>query len=100
MVMIIVQGSKLFKIYNSQLTEDIEVENKLITEFIEELGLKVEWYKYLTSTGKRTFSPDFGKFARENLPLQTYMSKLRKQYLEISYESHYALDDYVILAKR
>ena len=40
------------------------------------------------------------KFARENLPQQVYMSPMIKKYFYQNHESHYTLDDYVILAKK
>ncbi len=99
-VLLIVQGRKLFKMYDVLPTEDIVAEREIITQFIQELGLKLEWYQYLSSTGKRTPVKNFGKFARENLPSQHHLSNLRQQYLQETYVAHYCLDDYVILAKR
>lgn len=43
---------------------------------------------------------DFNKFARENLPFQHYLTKLRQKYLQESYVANYTIDDYVILAKK
>jgi hypothetical protein len=101
-VLIIVQGRKLFQSYNNRKqTEDQAQEEKLIKDFINELGLKLEWYKYLTSTGKRIPSgANFGIFVKENLFTQPHMSLLLKQYLNQKYDSHYTLDDYAILAKK
>lgn len=99
-VLLIVQGKKLFDAYNVRQGEDINQEQRLIEMFLEELGLRLEWYKYLTSTGERTPITSFGRFARENLPTQKYMSFLKQQYLGQKYISNYVLDDYVVLAKR
>jgi hypothetical protein len=100
-VLLIVQGKKLFDAYEIRQSEDINQEQSLIEMFLEELGLRLEWYKYLTSTGKRTpIGSEFAKYARENLPQQKYISTLNKQYLEQKYISSYAIDDYVVLAKR
>ena len=100
-VILIIQGTKLFKAYNEYQSEDIKHEKNVVRKLVEDLGLKLEWYNYITSTGKRTPSRDeFARFAKENLPVQIYMSKLRRQYLEHKYDSHYNLDDYVILAKK
>lgn len=100
-VLIVVQGRRLFQAYGRSMTENQSQEQKLIEDFIEELGLKLEWYKYITSTGKRIpMGSGFGRFARENLPTQKYMGKLMRHYLEINYDPHYVLDDYVILAKK
>ncbi len=100
-VLIIVQGTKLFKAYNLTPSEDIAKEGNLIQKVVEEMGLKLVWYKYLTSTGKRTSANvNFAKFAKENLPPQKHLSKLKRQHLGLNYDSHYTIDDYVILAKR
>ncbi|MGC1396575.1 MAG: hypothetical protein WA828_20115, partial [Coleofasciculaceae cyanobacterium] len=100
-VLLIVQGKKLFDAYDIRQSEDINQEQSLIEMFLEELGLKLEWYKYLTSTGKRTpTGREFGRFARENLPKQKYISFFNQQYLGQKYISNYVLDDYVVLAKR
>lgn len=101
-VLIIVQGRKLFRAYNARPTEDSNQEIIVVIKFLEELGLNLEWYKYVTSTGKRTpsGSAEFGRFAKENLPQQMQMSKLKRQHLDQHYDSSYALDDYIILAKK
>lgn len=55
----------------------------------------------MTSTGKRIPSgANFGIFAKENLSTQPHMSLLLRQYLNQKYDSHYTLDDYVILARK
>ncbi|MEH2410941.1 hypothetical protein [Nostoc sp.] len=71
-------------------------------KFLAELGLELVWYKYLTSTGLRTSLPgaQFAKFAQEKLPKKPYMSLILQQYFGHKYQSNYALDDYVILAKK
>jgi hypothetical protein len=100
-VLIVVQGRRLFQAYGRSMTENQSQEQKLIEDFIEELGLNLEWYKYMTSTGKRIpMGSGFAKFASENLPHKKYMGKLMRHYLEINYDPHYVLDDYVILAKK
>ena len=87
--------------YDVLPTEDTGEEQTVITTFLEELGLHLEWYKYLTSTGKRTpINTEFAKFARENLPSQNHLGSLRKKYLQESYLANYVIDDYVILAKK
>ena len=75
-------------------------EKNLVEKLVEELGLKLEWYKYLTATGIRESNQDFFKYANENLPLQKFISQLKRQYLEQNYNSNYAIDDYIIFAKR
>ncbi|MFN6036590.1 MAG: photosystem II assembly protein [Dolichospermum sp.] len=100
-VMLIIQDKKLFKAYNTYRTEDKEQEKNVVYKFVEELGLKLVWYKYLTSTGLRKSYTivDFAKFAQENLPKQVYISSMLKKYFDQNYESKYTLDDYVIIAK-
>jgi hypothetical protein len=101
-VLLIVQGKKIFDAYKVRKTEDISQEKNVIQMFLEELGLRLEWYKYLTSTDKRTSmgGSEFCKFARKNLPEQKYMTPLKHQYLRQKFVSNYVIDDYVILAKR
>ena len=101
-VLLIIQGKKLFKTYNLRQSEDINQEKNIVRRFVEELGLNLEWYKYVTSTGTRTStSPtEFAKFAKENLPVQEHITKIKRQYLGIKHSSSYALDDYIILAKK
>ena len=98
-VLLIIQGTKLFKLYDRRQSEDLAEEKAAIEEFIADLGLTLEWYQYLTSTGQRGYLPNFAKFARENLPTQKSMSPLMRKYLGINYNPSYAIDDYVILAK-
>jgi hypothetical protein len=99
-VLLIVQGTKLFKVNNQVQTEDIHQEKTIITDFLEELGLKLEWYKYVTSTGKRTYIPNYGDYAKKYLPVKKYISPLMQKYLGVPFESNYSLDDYIILGKR
>ena len=101
-VMLTIQDKKLLKTYNVRSTKYRHQELNVVTRFVEELGLKLVWYKYLNSIGQREglTSAEFGKFARENLPRQTEMSPLLRKYLKFSFESNYTLDDYVILAKK
>jgi hypothetical protein len=98
---LIIQGRKLFNMYSIVPSEDLNEEVWLIQKFLEELGLKLEWYKYLTSTGKRIpMKQGFAQFAKDNLPPQNYLNVLRKKYLQQKYPSNYAIDDYIILAKK
>ena len=101
-VLIVVQGRRLFQAYSRNQTENQAQEESLIRKFIDELGLKLEWYKYLTSIGKRLpiGGAEFARFASNNLPIQPHMSTLLRQYLERTYDTNYKLDDYVILAKK
>lgn len=99
---LIIQGAWLFKNFGINQAEDLEQEREVITKFLNELGLTLEWYKYVTSTGRRVAMTkiEFGKFARENLHYQKHMGQLQRQYLGPNSGRHYIVDDYVILAKR
>ena len=99
-VFIIVQGRKLFKSYNLRFTNDGVQERNVIEMLIKELGLKLQWYKYITSTGTREYMENFAEFARENFAVKKDINPLKRQYLELNYDSNYAIDDYVILGKR
>jgi len=101
-VLVIVQDKKLFKAYNTYQIEDEKQENQVVSKLINELGLELVWYKYLTSTGLRTplRGTEFGNFAQERLPKQLDMNRILQQYLGQKYQSCYTLDDYVILAKK
>jgi SAM-dependent methyltransferase len=99
-VLVIVQGERLFQAYERRMTEFQDEGNSLIKRFVDELGLKLVWYQYLTSTGQRTKLSDFGRFAQENnLPIRKYMSEMAKKY-NICGHKYYTLDDYVILARK
>ena len=100
-ILIIVQGRRLFQAYSQNQTENQAQEEKLVKDFINELGLKLEWYKYMTSTGKRIPSgTNFRIFAKENLHTQTHMSVMLRKYLNQGHDLHYTLDDYAILARK
>ncbi|PIG93837.1 photosystem II assembly protein [Gloeocapsopsis sp. IPPAS B-1203] len=99
-ILLIVQGTKLYRAYDTYHCEDISKEQQVIKLFLDELQLTLEWYKYITSTGKRGYTENFSEFARENLPNQKFMQPLHNQYLKIPYFKNYAVDDYVILAKK
>ncbi len=99
-ILIIVKGTQLFNTYNISQSEYSGQEQVVIDIFLEELGLKLEWYKYLSSTGKRMpMGLEFAQFAKDTLPPQPYMSNLRKRYLKEPFIANYKIDDYIILAK-
>jgi len=99
-VLLIVQGKKLFNAYDSQISEDVALESQLIQMFVAELGLKLDWYKYLSSTNQRVArKSEFYQYAKNNLFPQQDLSNLSKTYLKQHYLSHYAIDDYIILAR-
>lgn len=100
-VLLIMQNKKLFKHYGIDLTEDKEQEQKLVNKFVNEMGLNLVWYKYLTSTDSRKpYNVGFARFAEENLPKQVYMNTMLKKYFAQKHEANYTLDDYIILAKK
>ncbi len=101
-VLLILQDKKLYKSHDAYQSEDHEQEKRLVNKFVEELGLELVWYKYLTSTGLRESlkGAEFGKFAQEKLHKQLYMTTILQKYLTQKFQSCYALDDYVILAKK
>lgn len=101
-VLLIIQDKKLFKIYNLKLREDQEQEKNTVIKLVSELGLKLVWYKYLTSRDSRNpcSAARFAHFAEHNLPKQVYMTPLLQKYLDQKYQSSYTLDYYVILAKK
>lgn len=101
-VLLIIQDKKLFKSYNAYQTEDKQKERNIVNIFLEELGLELVWYKYLTATSLRKplSASAFTKFAKDKLPKQLHMTPLLKKYFGQNYESNYKLDDYVILAKK
>lgn len=95
LVLLIVRGEKLFSFYETPLNEDRSQEQQIIEKFLEDLGLKLTWYKYLTSTGQR--QPDGSDFAAEKLPPQKYIHGFKTQYLKHQFSSCYAVEDYAIL---
>ncbi|TVP65142.1 MAG: photosystem II assembly protein [Nodularia sp. (in: Bacteria)] len=101
-VLLVIQDKKLFHLYNSQQSENVEQEKNIVIQFVSDLGLKLVWYRYLTSTDSRPpiSTNKFAKFVQENLPKQLYMSPMRQKYLSQKYDSNYTLDDYVILAQK
>lgn len=98
--LLIIQEKKLLKPYNVRIVDDCQQELSVVKQFVDDLGLNLVWYKYLNSTGSRKSNSNFGKFARENLPLQEFISPLFRQHFKLHYDLNYALDDYVILAKK
>ncbi|MBE9123495.1 photosystem II assembly protein [Tychonema sp. LEGE 07199] len=99
-VLLIIQEKKLLIPYNVSRVDDCQQELSVVQQFVDELGLNLVWYKYLSSTGIRTSHPNYAKFARKNLPVKEFISPLFRQHFKLHYDSNYALDDYVILAKK
>ncbi len=99
-VILIVQIKKLFGFYEMQPQEDIALERKLVEKLVEELGLKLEWYKFIISEGRRVPGNNFASFAKKNLLPKRFINPLKDKYLRLNYDLHYGIDDYIILAKR
>lgn len=99
-VLLIIQEKKLLKPYNIRRVDDCQQELSVVQNFLDELGLNLVWYKYLSSTGSRKFHPSFAKFARENLHCQQFISPLFRQHFKLPYDLSYVVDDYVILANK
>ncbi|AFZ22614.1 hypothetical protein Cylst_0240 [Cylindrospermum stagnale PCC 7417] len=101
-VLLVIQDKKLFKYYNLQPSEDQEQEKNIVLKFVSELGLKLIWYRYITSRASRNpcSAAEFTKFAKDKLPKQRYMAPIIQKYLGQKYNSNYTLDDYVILARK
>lgn len=98
--LLIIQEKKLLVPYNVRLVDDCKQELSVVQQFVDELGLNLVWYKYLSATGSRKSHPNFAKFARENLSVQKFISPLFRQHFKLHYDLNYKLDDYVILAKK
>lgn len=98
--LLIIQEKKLLIPYKVRRVDDCQQELSVVQQFVDELGLNLVWYKYLRSTNSRTSHPNFGKFARENLPVQKFISPLFRQHFKLPYDLNYSVDDYVILAKK
>ena len=100
-VLIIVQDKKLWKACHTFGNPNLEEEARMVRQLLEEMGLSLVWYKYLTSTGSRTpmKRKEFAQFTRENLPVQEFIAPLNREYLGFTYDSNYVLDDYIILAR-
>ncbi|MEG4231443.1 hypothetical protein QUA40_04885 [Microcoleus sp. Pol11C3] len=98
--LLIIQEKKLLIPYNVRRVDDCQQELSVVRQFVDKLGLNLVWYKYLSSTGSRTSHPNFGKLARENLPVQKFISPLSRQHFKLHYDLNSSVDDYVILAQK
>lgn len=97
-VVLIIQSNKLFLLFDEKKkTKEIEVE--IIQDFINSFSLRLVWYKRVDSTDQREKMNGLYKFAQENLPAQTYLSSVRQELFDLKFDSHYLLDDYIILAQ-
>ncbi|MGC9506270.1 hypothetical protein [Baaleninema sp.] len=99
-VLLVVQWTKLYKVYEIERDENVGQEREVIQKFVEEeLGLNLQWYRYVTSTGQRTWLKNFREFADRYCPPHTQLDDLYQTYLKLNYRPHYAIDDYIILAR-
>ncbi len=94
----IIQQQKLFRLFKKSPEESKE--KFVVEQFTKSMGLDLVLFKYLSSTGIRGKTSDFKKFATQNLPPQKQLSKLKRDYLGLNYDSNYVLDDYVIVARK
>ncbi len=97
-VVLIVQASKLFSLFDEK-RKTKEIEAEIIQDFIDLFSLNLVWYKRIDSTCQRDKTDDFYGFVQENLPLQKYLYTIKKKLLNVKFNSHYILDDYIIFAK-
>lgn len=100
--LLIVQGRKLYKFYNLPPNRiHGEREDILVRNFLNEMGLRLKDYTYISSTGRRTFhKKEFYQFAESRLPKYESMRTIHHQYLGVKRDLHYAVDDYIILAQQ
>ena len=100
-VLLVVPSKILWQSYQLEPQEDIYQEENLIGIFLEELGLELEWYKYLTSTDTRIplNLVELRQFSQEKLPKMNSLNQLKSKYLNQTFESTYMIDNYIILAK-
>ncbi len=97
-VLLVINQQKLSDFYDLQPSEDTEQQENLIHAFVQELGLQLKWYRYLSSMVRG--EEDLQHFSAENLSSMTALNSLRQKYLEHAVDSNYVIDDYVILAQK
>ncbi|MFO0050379.1 MAG: hypothetical protein ACK54E_18255 [Pseudanabaena sp.] len=98
-VVLIIQASKLFSLFDEK-RKIKEIEFEIIQDFIDSFSLKLVWYKRVDSTAQRgKMNVNFNQFAKDNLPLQKYISPIRKNLFDLKFDGNYILDDYIILAQ-
>lgn len=101
-VLLIIQDKLLSKINGDNQISNVKQEENTIGRFLNNLELNLVWYKYLSSKNIRgsMLAKDFAIFARKNLPPQSFITPLLRQYTNQKYINNYTLDDYVILARK
>jgi hypothetical protein len=98
-VVLIIQASKLFSLFDER-RKTKETEFAIIQDFIDSFSLKLVWYKRVDSTAQREkMNVNLNQFAKDNLPLQKYISPIRKNLFDLKFDGNYILDDYIILAQ-
>jgi hypothetical protein len=98
-VVLIIQASKLFSLFDER-RKTKETEFAIIQDFIDSFSLKLVWYKRVDSTAQREkMNVNLNQFAKDNLPLQKYISPIRKNLFDLRFDGNYILDDYIILAQ-
>ncbi|MBD2552226.1 hypothetical protein H6G51_02935 [Limnothrix sp. FACHB-708] len=101
-VLFVIQDKKFrsFQGLNNRSLTDTQEKAAVIT-FLRMLNLDLEWYCYLNSTGQRSplGKQEFKQFAIKNLPPQSRISRLRRDYAGATFDLNYGLDDYVIVAR-
>lgn len=98
-VVLIIQASKLFSLFDEK-RKIKEIEFEIIQDFIDSFSLKLVWYKRVDSTAQRgKMNVNLNQFAKDNLPLQKYISPIRKNLFDLKFDGNYILDDYIILAQ-
>ncbi|WLT40163.1 hypothetical protein NON20_20385 [Synechocystis sp. B12] len=100
-VLLVIQGNKFYKMFDTYPDENLAKERDLIKSFLDCLGLRLILYKYFTSTGKRTNNREgFKQFIQGDLPERPQISKLQEKYFGYSSMSKYIIDDFVIYAEK
>jgi hypothetical protein len=98
-VVLIIQESKLFSLFDEK-QKTKQVESEIIQDFVKSFSLQLVWYKRVDSTPTRAkMNNNFNNFAQANLPLQKYISPIRKKLFNLGFDSNYIVDDYIILAQ-
>jgi len=97
-VLLIIQGSQ---IWQTSQGCNLEAEHGLIQHFVEgDLGLELEWCRYLSSTGQRGKIDNLYTFQRQFCPPQHALSSIARTYFNYDQDLHYFVDSYLILAKQ
>ncbi len=101
-VLLVIQGNKFYKMFDGYPEENLSRERYLIESFLSSLGLRLVFYKYLTSTGQRINNKEsFKQLIQDNvLPERPQISKLQEKYFHYSSMAKYVIDDFIIYAEK